>query len=514
MHKNTLALAVAVGMVTGCSHQTPLVSSPPVGAADVVVTVSEPKPTADKADQQVLAAAQASAATATEEGITASDSELIWERLRNGMQLDHHDHPGLKKYLEWYSSHQPYFDRVFERASRYLHFITNEVEARDMPLELALLPVVESAFDPFAYSHSHAAGLWQFVPSTGERFGLERNWWYEGRRDIVASTGAALDYLTYLNEIFDGDWLLALAAYNSGEGTVKRAIERNQKSGKEKDFWSLRLPRETRAYVPQLLAVAKIVSAPNTYGIQLADIPNAPYFESIPLDTQIDLTKAAEMAGIELNELYLLNPAYNRWTTAPGNQQQLLLPLENVEGFQKALSEIPREQWLATREYIVRPGDNLGRIAHKNKVSVADLRRENLLNSDLIRVGQVIKIPGVGGTAPLNAQHASYYQVRNGDSLWGIARNHGIQVNDLRAWNNLGSDDVIRPGQQLQVSAVKPMLATRKVNYKVKQGDSLARIANQFNVKIRDIVTWNGINPSHYLQPGQKLKLFIDIRRM
>jgi len=192
------------------------------------------------------------------------------------MQLTEHSHPRLDKQLAWYSSNQSYIDRVFKRGERYLYHIVNELEAQQMPLELALLPVVESAFDPFAYSHSHAAGLWQFIPGTGKRFGLERNWWYDGRRDPVASTAAAIKYLSYLHRYFDGDWLLALAAYNSGEGNVRRAIARNKRLGKPTDFWSLKLPRETQAYVPQLLAVAAVIRTPEKYNTVLPKIANRP----------------------------------------------------------------------------------------------------------------------------------------------------------------------------------------------------------------------------------------------
>ncbi len=510
MRLNTIALAVGVGLVTGCTSQGPLVSSSATVEKDNNETanvVFKPEPLADKVSEVSGKAAQN--VTLREDSVAPED---LWQRLADGMQLQGHRHPGIGPHLEWYSSHQDYIDRVFERAQRYLHFITSEVETRNMPLELALLPVVESAFDPFAYSNSHAAGLWQFVPGTARRFGLERNWWYEGRRDVVASTNAALDYLSYLHELFDGDWLLALAAYNSGEGTVRRAIRRNQKAGKATDFWSLRLPRETRSYVPQLLAICRIVKDPDAWGVELPDLANTPYFDRVALKAQIDLSKAAEIAGIEPNEIYLLNPAYNRLTTAPGENRELLLPSGNIGKFRDVLANLPQDQWVVNREYIVRPGDTLSRIASKNKMSISALRTENLLKSDLIRVGQVLKIPGGANAAPSASRQAGYYLVRGGDSLWEIARAHNIRVNDILAWNNLSPQDLIHPGQELQVSSERPMTKTRKLSYRVKRGDSLARIANRFNVKIKDIVSWNSINPSHYLQPGQKLKLFIDVR--
>src|SRR5690606_25387789 len=196
---------------------------------------------------------------------------------------------------------------------RYLHHIDEQADARDMPLELVLLPIVESAFDPFAYSHGRASGPWQFIPSTGKHFGLEQDWWADQRRDIVASTEAALTYLQQLADRFDGDWLLALASYNAGAGNVSRAITRNRNAGKPTDYWSLQLPRETMAYVPKLLALAQIVRDPEQFGLDVPAIADEPYFTSIDVGGQIDLAQAAEMADISLEELYLLNPAFNRW---------------------------------------------------------------------------------------------------------------------------------------------------------------------------------------------------------
>lgn len=506
MYPRLLSIAVACALATGCAVQP------------------GPAPHTSASEQPVLPVAATPAATETSAAaasIPAVEPEYqlppadLWQRLRDGMTLTgKHQHPRLDKQLKWYANHQSHFDRVFERAEPYLYHITNAVEAKGLPLELALLPVVESAFDPFAYSHSHAAGLWQFIPGTASRFGLERNWWYEGRRDVVASTDAAIKYLTYLNKLFDGDWLLALAAYNSGEGTVRRAIKRNKRAGKPTDFWSLKLPRETRAYVPQLLAVSAIVQNPDAYKIQLGAMPNTPYFAAVDCGAQIDLAHAAKMADIPVDTLYKLNPAYNRWTTAPGDQHTLLLPIDKVEAFEQALRTTPRSQWVATREYVVQSGDTLSRIASKHNVSIADLRKENQLKRDLIRVGQIIKVPGSGGFSPLNGSANSYYRVASGDSLWDIARAHKVRVKDLRAWNNLAPKDHIQPGQQLQVSSRKPLTTNRKVKYRVKSGDSLARIASRFNVRVKDIVSWNKINPSKYLQPGQKLTLFIDIRRI
>lgn len=234
---------------------------------------------------------------------SASSSDL-WSRLRSGFALDHSiSNERIEDQLNWYVRHPRYIERVVERGSRYLHHILNETESRGLPTEYALLPVVESAFDPFAYSHGRAAGLWQFIPSTGKYFGLSQSWWHDERRDVIAATDAALTYLDRLANRFDGDHMLALAAYNSGGGTVSSAIRRNQNSNKPTDYWSLKLPRETRHYVPKLIALAKIFDNPEAYGIELPPLKDEPYFEVVETGSQLDLAQAAEMAGVDIDEI-------------------------------------------------------------------------------------------------------------------------------------------------------------------------------------------------------------------
>ena len=513
MRVKLLAIAVATGLTSGCAQYTQVAKSQP---AESPVEPERPPVVVERDMAAPLEPSQSEIAAADSD-ITPDTPEpqaiTLLGRIRDGMELvGQHSHPRLDKQVSWYASHPAYFERVLGRAQRYLYHIVSEVESRGMPLELALLPAVESAYDPFAYSHSHAAGLWQFIPGTAKRFGLKRDWWYDGRRDVIESTRAALEYLEYLHKLFDGDWLLALAAYNSGEGTVRRAVARNKKAGKDTDFWSLKLPRETRAYVPQLLALSQIIAEPDNYNLTLAEIDNRPYFGEVSFGAQMDLEQAAAMAAIDSEELYRLNPAYNRWTTSPGDSHKLLLPVDAVERFQLALATTPKEQWIASREYRVANGDYLGKIARQHKVSVADLRRENNLHSDLLSIGQVLRIPGAGAS-PINRKR-SYYTVVSGDSLWKIARANNVSIKNLRAWNNLAPKEMLQPGQQLQVSSSKPVLKTtnRKLRYKVKRGDSLARIASHFNVRVKDIVSWNKINPTKYLQPGQRLTLFVDIR--
>jgi membrane-bound lytic murein transglycosylase D len=465
----------------------------------------------------------------------------LWNRLRAGFVLDHDvDNKRVRDQLNWYAKHPDYINRVVERGSRYLNYIVNETEKRGLPAEFALLPIVESAFDPFAYSHGRAAGLWQFIPSTGKYFGLTQSWWHDERRDVIAATDAALTYLDRLTNRFGGDYTLALAAYNSGGGTVSSAMRRNRKSNKPEDFWSLQLPRETRHYVPKLIALAKIFDNPEAYGIKLPALTDEPYFEVVETGGQLDLAQAAELAGVDIDEIYLLNPSYNRWATSPEGPHRLLIPHQNAETFRSALAEIPPGKRVSWRNYMVKSGDSLNTISRKFSTTPAVLQQVNNLNSDLIRIGQRLMIPSASKNSDAYALSASQrletkqakkrdgnklrYTVRRGDTFWDIAREHRVSVRQVSAWNGMAPGDPLMPGKELVIwsKTEQPTLASasgtrgkamvRKVGYRVRKGDSLARIANHFSVNVRDIASWNDLNTSRYLQPGQSLVLYVDIR--
>ncbi|WP_417514851.1 LysM peptidoglycan-binding domain-containing protein [Marinobacter sp.] len=465
----------------------------------------------------------------------------IWVRLRAGFELDHEvDNKRVRDQLNWYAKHPDYINRVVERGSRYLHYIVEETEKRGLPTEFALLPIVESAFDPFAYSHGRAAGLWQFIPSTGKYFGLTQSWWHDERRDVIAATDAALTYLDRLANRFGGDYTLALAAYNSGGGTVSSAMRRNRKSNKPEDFWSLQLPQETRHYVPKLIALAKIFDDPEAYGIELPSLPDEPYFDVVDTGGQLDLAQAAELAGVDIDEIYLLNPSYNRWATSPEGPHRLLVPHKNAETFRLALAEIPPGKRVSWRNYVVKSGDSLNTISRKFSTTPAVLQQVNSLDGDLIRIGQRLMIPSASKNSDAYVLSASKrlerkqaqkrdgnklrYTVRRGDTFWDIAREHRVSVRQVAAWNGMAPGDALIPGKELVIwsKTAQPTLASasstrskamvRKVGYRVRKGDSLALIANRFSVNVRDIASWNDLNTSRYLQPGQSLVLYVDIR--
>jgi len=469
-------------------------------------------------------------------------AHTIWEDIPIGYQLDwRQQHPRINSEKNWYLRHPDYLLRVSERARRYVYYVSKELAARNMPQELALLPIVESAYDPFAYSHGRASGMWQFIPSTGRIFKLRIDWWYDGRRDIIASTQGAINYLDQLQKRFDGDWLLALAAYNAGQGNVSKAIKKNKKRNKPTDFWHLDLPKETRSYVPKLIALSQIIAAPQRYGISLYPVPNKPYFATVDTETQIDLAEAAEIADINIDELYRLNPGFNRWATSPDGPHRLLIPASKATLFKERIASIPPQQRLHWVRHTVKSGDSLLKLANRYNTGADVIRQVNHIRGSMIRAGQKLLIPtaakgnkhyALSSEQRLNRIHQSrtgkpgskqvFHRVSNGESLWTISRQYKVRVSQIARWNGMAPKDTLHPGQKLSLwvspskiktASLKRDPVVRKVGYKVRKGDSLARIASRFNVNISDILKWNTVNPKKYLKPGQRLTLYVDITR-
>ncbi len=425
---------------------------------------------------EVLAAAEAIAAAPAEEPTSVQYADLF-DRMRAGFALPDEEEVAIDVQMAWYVNHPDYMERTFGRGQRYLYHIVSELEARHMPLELALLPIVESAFEPFGYSRARAAGLWQFIPATGVRFGLKQNWWYDGRRDLIESTRAALDYLQFLNTEFNGDWLLAIAAYNSGELNVHRAVQENLKHKRPTDFWHLKLPKETRAYVPKLLAMRRIVADPGAVGLEFSTIPNEPYFARVETGGQIDLKLAAEIAGVENEELAYLNPAFNRWATDPDGPHFLLLPVDTSEGFRDALAQVPTQDRVPYASYDVAAGENITTFAKRCGTTVAVVREINGLKGTRLKSGEALLVPASGGAlhpkiaaaaarvdgrAP--ATRGNFHVVRRGESLWSIARSNGMNVNTLASINGMAPGDTLSAGKKLRlrgssrvVAAVAPL---------------------------------------------------------
>jgi len=449
--------------------------------------------------------------------------EDIWERLREGFQLQDlaDSNPRIEQQRLLFANNTRSVEQATERGAPYIHYIVESLEERDMPLELALLPVIESSYNPLAYSRAHAVGLWQFIPSTGLHYNLRQTSWYDGRRDITASTNAALSYLSRLHGMFNGDWLLALAAYNAGEGTVSRAIERNQKLGLPTDYWNLALPQETRNYVPKLLALSQMVMSPQAHGISLSPIANEPYFEAVPLKQHMNLAQIASMADLDEDELFQLNPAYKQRITLDG-PQQLLVPAEKAEMLSASLALMKPSDVVLWQQYQVRRGDTLSAIATRHQLTVSTLREINRLSDDRLSIGQTLSIPGSAAisapASPLgqavarsNVSTPRSYRVRQGDNLWGIAKAQNVSVQDLQRWNRLSGSN-LRVGQALFLQGPAANVATKPKSsnptyYKVQRGDSLYMIAKRFNVQLQSLQSWNP--SSSVLKPGQTLTLYL-----
>lgn len=462
------------------------------------------------------------------------DLDLIG-RIREGLQLPPAADAAIDRELDWYVSNADYLNRVLLRSERYLYHIVETLKHHDMPLDLALLPIVESAYDPFAYSRGQAAGLWQIIPGTGTELGLKQNWWYDARRDVLESTEAALSYLRMLHEQFDGDWLLAVAGYNAGGGSVARAIRRADAAGAPPDFWGIRqyLPVETRTYVPRLLALGQLFAAPTLHGVSLHSIADEPRFRVIETGGQIDMALAAQVSGVSTDELYLFNPGVNRWATDPDGPYRLLIPIAQAEQFAAAVSAPEGLQGIQWTRHVVQGGETLGHLAVEYRTTVAVLREVNSLPGDMIRVGQGLMVPqpadaadgfGLLADAIANAiqnqtgdGRRQAYVVRAGDSLWSVSRRYGVEVAQLAQWNSMSPEDVLSIGRELVVYSESPvpvvdaMQRIRRVTYTVRQGDSLYRISTRFRVSVADLLQWNDISPERYLQPGQQLTLFVDV---
>ena len=464
----------------------------------------------------------------------------LFARIRGGFVLADPDESPIDQQLNWYASNPDYLQRAFGRADMYLYYIVTQLEARHMPLELALLPVIESAFQPYAYSRARAAGLWQFIPGTGSRFGLKQDWWYDGRRDVVAETNAALDYLQALHDEFNGDWLLAVAAYNCGELAVEHAVQVNQAEGRPIDFWHLRLPRETEAYVPKLLAMKRLVEDPAKYGLVFTAIPNQPYFSRVNTQGQINLQVAAQIAGITADEVYELNPAFHRWATDPTGPFYLLMPVDAAPVFQQNIADLTLDERMGIEHYEVRRHDTVYSIARHFKTTPEILSKLNTLPKGRLAVGTELDVPATVYTLPENVRLAAervdgrfrwtrlfrFQVVRRGDSLWAIARRNRMNVHTLARLNGLSPGQTLRPGQRLRLVPGAALArhsrryyrhhhyasatldgSARRVVYTVRSGDTLWRIARLFQVRVAQILAWNAMSSHAHILAGQKLTI-------
>ncbi len=386
----------------------------------------------------------------------------LWNFIGDELKMEVPENARIREQKMRYLKNKSYLHDVTLRAEPYMYWIVEQIKQRKMPMELVLLPIVESAFDPSATSSANAAGLWQIIPGTGRNYGLKQNQWYDGRRDVIASTTAALDMMQRLNTMFDGDWLLTVAAYNSGEGRVMQAMKANKAKGKSTSFWALALPRETSIYVPKMLALSDILKNSKKYGVSLPQPNESRALAKVELGQQIELTQAAEMAGLSLNKLKSYNSGYKRNVTAPNGPHYIMVPKANVEQLKDSLAD----------------GD------------IAAIQPTRLAQTQ---------------STPASQQ----YKVRSGDTLSAIAARLNVSTKDLQSWNNLRSAGALKVGQTLQVA--KASGNSSSITYQVRKGDSLASIAKRHGVNIADVMRWNTvINKNANIQPGDRLTLYVS----
>ncbi len=446
------------------------------------------------------------------------------------------EHPRVTRTIRQYSvNSKKMFGKWLERAGRYIPKIQMVFADEGVPLDLAYLAMIESGFNVRAYSWAHAAGPWQFIEGTGKLYGLKNDWWQDGRLDIESSTRAAAKHLKYLHKRFDGDWYLAVAAYNAGGGKVRKAV---RKSG-SRDFWALTdgrvLREETKNYLPKLLAALNIVKNLDAYGFADLDFYKPLEYETVTVDTSTDLEIIARFCGVSYRDLKELNPALKRWCTPPGvRNYPVHVPFGAATKVRSLYAQLPKDQRAHYHRHQIKSGDTLQVLARKYRIRVDDIVTLNhIKNPRALQIGQNLILPLKAGYTrlPVNSLADSYvrsrrrtYRVRSGDSLWSISRKFSVTQKQLRVWNKLGWSNILRPGQLLAVSkpgARKVAKAkvkhkkgpSRKLIYKVVPGDTLWGIGRQFDVATDEIRRWNNLSTSHILRPGQKLTLNVAVSR-
>jgi LysM repeat protein/soluble lytic murein transglycosylase-like protein len=445
----------------------------------------------------------------TKENMTALDD--VWVRIQQQISINVADRPEIAAERKFYSRQQKFLNDVANRADPFLYYVVTRLEQRGMPVELALIPIVESAYNPIAKG-AGPSGLWQMVPQTAKNFGLKINYWYDGRNDAVASTEAVLDLLQYLHDNLENDWINAVAAYNSGEARIQNAIIRNKAKGKPTDFYSLNIPVKFTRTVPKWLALVDIVKNPARHQVKLKPIANKPKFQMAKIPGPVDLAQAAQANGMSLAELKRFNTGFKRHASSPDGPHQLAIPVEHFAQFDSKSLKV--QKLVAGQSYKIKKGDTLGSVAAKFGISVSKLKKQNNLKTESLTVGKTLQIPPEAETA--KSKTNSSYKVRKGDNLWTISKKLKIDSEQLRVANHLAVGAELKPGQILKIpsasqlakkSSNKSKSSTKNGLYTVQSGDSLDKIARKYKVKISDLMKWNDLKKSYMLKPGMQLKV-------
>jgi len=436
----------------------------------------------------------------------------VWVRIQQQVTINVADRPEIAAERKFYSRQQKFLNAVATRADPFLYYVVTRLEQRGMPVELALIPIVESAYNPLAKGAGGPSGLWQMVPQTAKNFGLKINYWYDGRNDAVASTEAVLDLLQYLHDNLENDWINAVAAYNSGEARIQNAIIRNKAKGKPTDFYSLNIPAKFTRTVPKWLALVDIVKNPARHQVKLLPIANKPKFQLVKIPGPVDLAQAAQANGFSLAELKRFNTGFKRHASSPDGPHQLAISVEHFARFDAKSLKV--QKLVAGQSYKIKKGDTLGSIAAKFGVSVSKLKKQNNLKTESLTVGKNLQIPPEAET-PKSKTNSSY-KVRKGDNLWTISKKLKIDAEQLRIANHLAVGADLKPGQLLKIpsaaqlakkSSSKSKNSIKGGLYTVQSGDSLDKIARKHKVKISDLMKWNDLKKSYMLKPGMQLKV-------
>ena len=446
----------------------------------------------------------------------------IFDKINAGFCLDTVHSPRVEKEIKWFVNNKAFVYRSIDRAKPFLYHIVKELERRNLPFELALLPIVESGYQPFAHSPSKASGIWQFIPPTAREYKLTKTWWYDGRRDIINSTKAASRFLRDMHRHFKQDWLLAIASYNTGAGKVGRSIRKANFTFGNVNYWELNLPRETEIYVPKLLALRDILAKPSYYGINLKNIPNKPYTGFVKINHSIDFFTLSVLSDVSLDELYFLNPGFSAWYFIPTSQNKLILPIDKIANFKKRYIKFSRVVY-SKKVHIIQKGDNLSKISRLYNVSIKSLKVLNNLTSDLIITGKTLKLPIEGVSQEKNnikinnknytiiSETFDYYHtIKRYDNWYKIAKYYDVKLSQLLTWNNATKTTKLYVGNKIIVKMRKPILSNNvnlNLRYVVNTGDTADIISAGFNITKEKLLKSNQIKKSRYLAAGKSLSI-------
>ena len=437
----------------------------------------------------------------------------LWDEIRQRSELPYDaSRSEIQKSTLRYDSNQYVVNRLSKNGQRYLYYTYLKALERNLPVELSLIPFVESQFDPYAQSSTGASGIWQFIASTGRENGLKKNWWYDARRDIVASTDAAYNFLEKLYAEHN-DWLLAIAAYNAGPSRVRKEVKKNTSKGLPADFWSLNLPKETKAYVPKILAIVELIRNPERFDIELPYLANRPYFDVVDLPSQVDLMQVANISGLKLEVIYELNPGFNQWATDPNGPFRILLPVGIADRFKIVLSDIDPTELVQWDKYLVQQGDTLSSISSKYMIDYELLKEINDLDENLIYENEELIVPRGPSWIKDYLNRPDVYYVSAGDSMWSIAKKFNVTIRDLSIWNDLNPSNYLLTGTKILIypKYLKPTKITKtaktNIAYPIKKGDTISKIAIKFGIDKDWIIKWNEIENEALIYPGEIIKL-------